>query len=435
MIYISLGSNLGNRLENLRLALRLLKPFFKSLSCSIILETKALLLPGAPAAWDKPFLNMVAWGESLLSPSAMLEALKKIEHTIGRPLKYEKWAPRIIDLDILLWGEESFETPELVVPHPQLIHRPFLLHLLGLCSPLKLHPVLQKTCGELAASSSEEKPFEKAYSILPELIGIVNVTSDSFSDGGQFLMADRACQQVMKLWEDGACIVEVGAQSTRPLAPLITAEEEYARLEPVLKQLSLLLEEVIPLSIDSYCDEVILKSLELFPFQWVNDVSGALKKETLKTISQRQCQIVTMHSLSIPPTKEKVLPLREDPFIALNKWAEEKIDYLLACGFKEEDIILDPGIGFGKTTYQNIYFLQQWERRLSFKGRWMMGHSRKSYHAAFSTELAPYRDLETIATSYEVVCRTGDLLRVHNVRGHQRFFVTQDILRGGVRVL
>ncbi|WP_265015669.1 2-amino-4-hydroxy-6-hydroxymethyldihydropteridine diphosphokinase [Wolbachia endosymbiont (group A) of Anoplius nigerrimus] len=145
MIYISVGSNIGNRFSHLQRAAQLLKErYFKDLKSSIILETKAILPNGAPPEWDKPFLNMIVYGSCSSSPEELLKGLKQIECDIGRPQVYEKWAPRVIDLDILLWDDLTLDTPYLKIPHPELINRPFLLHLVAMLSPI---PIINKTFG------------------------------------------------------------------------------------------------------------------------------------------------------------------------------------------------------------------------------------------------------------------------------------------------
>jgi 2-amino-4-hydroxy-6-hydroxymethyldihydropteridine diphosphokinase / dihydropteroate synthase len=131
MIYISLGSNLGDRLSYLEHAVHLLTArYLKNCECSIILETECILPEDAPSDWNKPYLNMVVKAQSDLSPNALLQGLKQIEHEIGRPKIYKRWSPRIIDLDILLWEGVTIQTPLLTIPHPELANRPFLHQLL-----------------------------------------------------------------------------------------------------------------------------------------------------------------------------------------------------------------------------------------------------------------------------------------------------------------
>ncbi|WP_250295001.1 dihydropteroate synthase [Wolbachia endosymbiont of Oedothorax gibbosus] len=426
MIYISIGSNIGNRLSHLQKAAQLLKErYFKDLKSSIILETKAILPNGAPPEWDRPFFNMIVYGSCSSSPEELLKGLKQIECDIGRLQVYEKWAPRVIDLDILLWDDLTLDTPYLRIPHPELINRPFLLHLMAMLSPMA---VVNKTFGTINPNIKD--CFLRSFTLSPELVGIVNITPDSFSDGGLYYDADQATKQALRLLSDGASIVELGAQSTRPGSSIQTPKAEYARLKPVLDDLNQYMKVGdIKVSIDSFWPDVILNVLEHYNIAWVNDQKGDLDDNTLKAIASSGCSIVIMHSLSIPPHSDNIIPSDIDPIDTINNWAERNINRLLALGFDQSSIIIDPGICFGKSLYQNIWLLRNIEALQSFGCKVLVGHSRKSFISSFSTELAFNRDLETIALS-SALHNKVDFLRVHNVRDHMRFFVAQAALQG-----
>ncbi|UIP91376.1 dihydropteroate synthase [Wolbachia pipientis] len=415
MIYISIGSNIGNRLSHLQRATELLKKrYLKDLKSSIILETKAILPNGAPPDWNKPFLNMIVYGSCSSSPEELLKGLKQIECDIGRPQVYEKWAPRVIDLDILLWDDLTLDIPDLKIPHPELVNRPFLLHLMAMVN--KTFAFNVQDC------------FSKSFTLSPKLMGIVNITPDSFSDGGLYYDANRATKQALQLVSDGASIVDLGAQSTRPGASIKTPEEEYERLKPVLDNLSDYMKNGdIEVSIDSFWPDVILNVLKHYNIAWVNDQKGDLSSNTLKEVASNGCSVVIMHSLSIPPHKDNIIPHDIDPIDIINNWAEESINRLLALGFDESSIIIDPGIGFGKSMYQNIQILRSIETLQNFGCKVLVGHSRKSFISSFSIESPSNRDLETIATS-SILQNKVDFLRVHNVRDHMRFFVAQATL-------
>ncbi|TVS87834.1 dihydropteroate synthase, partial [Wolbachia pipientis] len=399
MIYISVGSNIGNRFSHLQRAAQLLKErYFKDLKSSIILETKAILPDGAPSGWDKPFFNMIVYGSCSSSPEELLKGLKQIECDIGRLQVYEKWAPRVIDLDILLWDDLTLDTPYLRIPHPELINRPFLLHLMAMLNPMDNTPIINKTFGTVAYDIPNiQDCFLKSFTLSPELVGIVNITPDSFSDGGLYYDADQATKQALQLVSDGASIVDLGAQSTRPGSLMQIPEEEYARLKPVLDNLSDYMKAGdIKVSIDSFWPDVILNVLKHYKITWVNDQKGDLDDNTLKAVASSGCSIVIMHSLSIPPHKDNIIP---DDTSTINHWAERNINRLLALGFDQSSIIIDPGIGFGKSLYQNIWLLRNIEALQSFGCKVLVGHSRKSFISSFSTEPVFNRDLETIALS------------------------------------
>lgn len=426
MIYISIGSNMGNRFSHLQKAAQLLQErYFKNLKSSIILETKAILPNDAPPGWDRPFLNMVVYGSCSSSPEELLKGLKQIGCDIGRLQVYEKWAPRVIDLDILLWDDLTLDTPYLKIPHPELINRPFLLHLMAMLSPMA---VVNKTFGTVNPNIKD--CFLRSFTLSPELIGIVNITPDSFSDGGLYYDADQATKQALRLLSDGASIVELGAQSTRPGSSIQTPKAEYARLKPVLDDLNQYMKVGdIKVSIDSFWPDVILNVLEHYNIAWVNDQKGDLDDNTLKAIASSGCSIVIMHSLSIPPHSDNIIPSDIDPIDTISNWAERNINRLLALGFDQSSIIIDPGIGFGKSMYQNIQILRSIETLQNFGCKVLVGHSRKSFISSFSTEPVFNRDLETIALS-SALHNKVDFLRVHNVRDHMRFFVAQAALQG-----
>ncbi|GFQ72267.1 folate synthesis bifunctional protein [Trichonephila clavata] len=431
MIYISIGSNIGNRFSHLQRAAQLLKErYFKDLKSSIILETKAILPNGAPPEWDKPFLNMIVYGSCSSSPEELLKGLKQIECDIGRLQVYEKWAPRVIDLDILLWDDLTLDTPYLRIPHPELINRPFLLHLMAMLNPMDNTPIINKTFGTVAYDIPNiQDCFLKSFTLSPELVGIVNITLDSFSDGGLYYDADQATKQALQLVSDGASIVDLGAQSTRPGSLMQIPEEEYARLKPVLDNLSDYMKAGdIKVSIDSFWPDVILNVLKHYKITWVNDQKEALDNNTLKAIASNGCSIVIMHSLSIPPHRDNIIPGDTDPIDIINNWAEKSISRLLTLGFDQSSIIIDPGICFGKSLYQNIWLLRNIEALQSFGCKVLVGHSRKSFISSFSTEPVFNRDLETIALS-SALHNKVDFLRVHNVRDHMRFFVAQAALQ------
>lgn len=420
---------MGNRFSHLQRATELLKKrYLKDLKSSIILETKAILPNGAPPEWDKPFLNMIVYGSCSSSPEELLKGLKQIECDIGRPQVYEKWAPRVIDLDVLLWDDLTLDTPYLRIPHPELINRPFLLHLMAMLNPMDNTPIINKTFGYDIPNIQD--CFLKSFTLSPELVGIVNITLDSFSDGGLYYDADQATKQALRLLSDGASIVELGAQSTRPGSSIQTPKAEYARLKPVLDDLNQYMKVGdIKVGIDSFWPDVILNVLEHYNITWINDVKGDLDDNTLKAIASSGCSIVIMHSLSIPPHSDNIIPSDIDPIDTINNWAEKSINRLLALGFDQSSIIIDPGIGFGKSMYQNIQILRSIETLQNFGCKVLVGHSRKSFISSFSTEPVFNRDLETIALS-SALHNKVDFLRVHNVRDHMRFFVAQAALQG-----
>jgi 2-amino-4-hydroxy-6-hydroxymethyldihydropteridine diphosphokinase/dihydropteroate synthase len=424
MIYISLGSNLGDRLGYIHKALNLIKQrCFSNLKCSLILETKAIVPKSAPKEWDIPYLNAICCGESNISPQDLLRQLKQIELDLGRDEAYERWAPRVIDLDILLWDGVEMESELLSIPHRQLLNRPFLLHLLSMLNPsMKLH---DQTVGTFA--QQKQCNFINSIAPMPYLIGIVNITHDSFSDGGLYASASVAVEHALTLQAEGASIVELGAQSTRPGADLIEPAVEYERLSSVLSQLK----SEMSISIDSCTSPVIIELLKNYSIDYINDVSGNLPDEALKAIISANCKLVFMHSLSIPASKAILMDHDKDIIKPIISSMENRINHLLDLGFKADSLIFDPGIGFGKSSYQSLEILRQVQEFKENGIKILIGHSRKSYIASFSNKAAADRDLETIAASSWLYQQGVQYLRVHDIRQHQRYFTSLAAITGG----
>lgn len=420
IVYIALGSNLGDRFKNLRQAIAHLKSFLKDVKTSVVIETEALLLPNSPKEWDLPYLNMVIYGQTHLTPIALLEQLKKIELQLGRSQQHSRWSPRTIDLDILLYDNLNIDTHELIIPHAELKNRNFLLHLIALLTPHLKYPGSDYSFEDLSNDKLKnvDEPFYKTFTLYPQLVGIVNITPDSFSDGNYYYNLEAAVKHCHKLINEGASILDLGAQSTRPGASLITIEEEWNRLCPVLKQLDL---KKFAISVDTFNDEIIERLLKQFHISWINDVSGKLKPSTLQIIASSGCKLCTMHALTIPPIPGQFL---KNSFEYLNNWFEKQLEYLTKIGFDLKNIILDPGIGFGKSSYQTGILINKMEQFRRFGCEILVGHSRKSYLNLLGKRSANERDIETLAAS-QILKNKIDYLRVHNVSIHQRFLTTQ----------
>ncbi len=166
---------------------------------------------------------------------------------------------------------------------------------------------------------------------------IVNVTPDSFSDGGSFFSPETAIARALQLYEAGASVIELGAQSTRPMATVISADEEYKRLRLVLEGLlAHMPDKKIKLGIYSFYPQNILKIFEKYPIAWVNDVKSITDENVLSQLASSQCQWVAIHSLSIPPQKKHLIPLQPPPIETIKIWAKKTILRLIQCGFSKE---------------------------------------------------------------------------------------------------
>lgn len=243
---------------------------------------------------------------------------------------------------------------------------------------------------------------------MARLVGILNVTPDSFSDGAEWLDADKAIAHAKRLWADGAAILDIGAESTRPGAMPVSPEEEWRRLEPVLKAL----EDRARISIDTRHAETARRALDL-GVGWINDVSGLKSQAMINAVKDRDCKLVVMHSLSVPADPAVTLPENGDPLPALIEFATERVQTLQAAGITKERLIFDPGIGFGKTAAQSLAILQRIKELTSLGLPLFIGHSRKSFLKSFAGEDMEKRDLATAAFSLLLAREGVEYLRVH----------------------
>ncbi len=429
MIYISLGSNLGNRLQNLQNAIELLKhqTSLQNIKCSIVFETAALLPLEHDQSWNLPYLNMVISCNTDLNPLELLAELKLIEQKLGRSSPYSKWAPRIIDLDIIWWDGVCFANNKLTIPHPELQNRKFLLDLL---QTLGLNIINNKDHIKNMNTTDSDFPktFLDTFVANPKIMGILNITDDSFSDGGLYSTVDAAIKRATEIIADGASIIDIGAQSTRPGAKMISADEEYNKLNIVLAELEKLTQDRnIKISIDTFHDEVVLKLIDKYSIALMNNVKGWYSDNAMRALAINGCGIVMMHSLSIPPKPDLVIPNNLIPIDIILAWGKKAMTHALDLGFKNENIVLDPGIGFGKTANQNIEIIHEIGKMQKLGAKVLLGHSRKSFINKFSNAPINERDVETIAISCLVKDKV-DFLRVHDVNGHMRALVAQQVI-------
>lgn len=254
---------------------------------------------------------------------------------------------------------------------------------------------------------------------LPKLVGILNLTPDSFSDGGQYPDAPAMCEAVARLCAEGAAVIDVGAESTRPGAIPLTAAAEWERLQPFM-------EEVLPrfsdtvFSLDTRHAENAVRGLR-HGMRWINDVSGFSDVAMIEAVRGSDCRLVAMHSLSIPADPRVVME-QCDVISELRQWIRERIDTLHGYGISKERIIFDPGIGFGKTATQSLEILRRIGELRKESVELLVGHSRKSFLKPFAGAQDASRDAATRVVSLALADRGVEYLRVHDVAGHVHAF-------------
>lgn len=414
-IFLGLGSNLGERQQNLARALkRLERRGIVSKRVSPVVESPPMLPAGAPSDWNLPFLNLVTEVTTDLSPRGALRTIKDIEVEFGRSYG-ERWAPRPIDIDILLWGDDRIDERDLKIPHPGMHERSFVV------APLvALEPRLRIPGRE---GKSMLDWSQRLAQNLPLWMGIVNVTPDSFSDGGLHDTWTTAQPYIDEMLTAGVHIIDVGGESTRPGAEALTAEEEWRRIEPVVRQLTERRRENVlgPLiSVDTYHAETARNALDL-GVDIINDVGGLQSPEMIDLALNSNTDWVAMHSLGLPAARNRILTPERDCFAQVDEWLVSQLDTWDAAGLDLDRIIFDPGIGFGKNSLQSMQLMARAGEFRRHGLRVLVGHSRKSFMNHLAVDETA-RDLLTLGASLNLCHQGIDILRVHNVPLHSTAF-------------
>lgn len=431
MVILGLGSNLGDRLGHLRKALHSIKTI-RDLTVeqiSPVYVSDALMPENAPTDWDKPHLNLAIRCNTTLEPLELLAQLKAIELKIGYKPEVRHWGPRIIDIDILAWDDFILQSERLTLPHLGLQERPFALWPLADVAPLWTFPLSGNNQGKTAAELVEkwgsrfsgDAPFRTRQINqridTSQLVGIINVTPDSFSDGGNNLNPEHALQHIAHLVAAGAEIIDIGAESTSPTATQLDAASEWARLKPVLSALKASQHTwVIPpkISIDTRHSEVAAKALAL-GVDWINDVTGLDDPTMRDIVAQASADCVVMHHMSIPERRDHILPRALDPVKAVYSWGEKRLQELEQAGIARERVIFDPGIGFGKMAEQSLLLLKNVRFFETLGVRLLVGHSRKTFLSLLTGRPFAERDAETMAMTLYLSKQSVAYVRVHNV--------------------
>jgi 2-amino-4-hydroxy-6-hydroxymethyldihydropteridine diphosphokinase/dihydropteroate synthase len=412
-IYLGAGSNLGDRRAHLARALAAMASRdVRILRVSPVVESPAMLLDDAPPEWNRPFLNLVAECDTRLAPNELLQALKAIEAELGRDAS-ARWAPRPIDLDILLWDAEEIALEHLRVPHPGLHERAFVLAPLAFLRPLLAVPGQRgRTVLELTRALREH---------IPLWMGIVNLTPFSFSDGGEIADGASFAARIDALVAAGAHMIDLGAESTRPGATALTADEEWRRLEPRLGALRSQLGDdwLRPrVSTDTYLPENARRALDAGA-AIVNDVSGLTSTAMLELAAAGQgTDWVAMHNLGVPADRTVTLPTDRDPVASVAQWLEERLREWERAGLDLERIVFDPGVGFGKNPLQSLRLMRHVREFQRYGLRCLVGHSRKSFMGPFAGTSNAERDLVTVGGSLALAAQGVEILRVHNIAAH-----------------
>ncbi len=246
----------------------------------------------------------------------------------------------------------------------------------------------------------------------PLLMGIVNVTPDSFSDGGQFLPAQQAIEHALRLVEQGADILDIGGESTRPYAETVSEDEELRRVVPVVREVCR--RTTVPVSIDT-SKAVVARAAIDCGAQIVNDVTGMEGDKAMLTLAaDSRVGVCVMHMQGTPATMQND-PTYGDVISEIREYLRLRRDAVYRAGVAPERICLDPGIGFGKSHRHNLTLLSHCDRFLDLGCPVLVGHSRKGFIAHVLGDKEADRLPGTIGTALSLARQGVHILRVHDV--------------------
>ena len=419
-VVLSLGSNLGNRRDNLCTGLKHLS----KAGCSIqqispAVESPAQLPPNSPSAWNRPFLNVVVQGKCNLGIEKFYQVSKQIQTDLGKAVE-NKWQPRNLDIDIVFWGSVVTKLNGKLIPDSTVYSRPYVLSPLVHMAPQWEIPG-SANVSALAFSCTSKSEFH-----IPLWMGILNITPDSFSDGGRFAHLENMHVVVENMISNGVNIIDIGAESTRPNATPLTADEEWTRLKPALKIVKEMIKEtVLPpqISVDTYHPATAEKCLEL-NVDMINDVGGLRSKSMMALARSCDKTFIAMHSVTVPVDSKISLDPAADACAVFENWIREGRELWDVHGLDLHRIIVDPGIGFGKSSLQSLDLMRSTKRFRKLGHRLMVGHSRKRFLRSFSDHASANLDIETIGASLQMCSQSVDILRVHSVEAHTRAYLS-----------
>ena len=247
---------------------------------------------------------------------------------------------------------------------------------------------------------------------IPNILGVLNLTPDSFSDGGKFNSKRKGINHAINLKKSGASLIDVGGESTRPGSKMIKENLEWQRINKILK---LLIEKKIPISLDTRKSEIMNKGINL-GVKLINDVSGLdFDIKTLNVLKRYKIPFVIQHSQGTPDNMQKN-PKYKNELLDIYDFFEKKIKLLRSKGIKHDKIILDPGIGFGKNLKHNMSLIRNISIFHSLGFPILVGNSRKRFIKELSGKNdSKFRNGGTIASSIYLMMQGVQILRIHDV--------------------
>ena len=252
----------------------------------------------------------------------------------------------------------------------------------------------------------------------PMVMGILNVTPDSFSDGGRYNTLDSALQRAQGMLADGAAILDIGGESTRPGAPAVSVQEEMDRVLPVLEKLK---DIGAPLSLDTRRTAVMQAALQLGAVDLINDVSALEDQGAVEAVAASQVALCLMHKQGNPDTMQQA-PVYQDVVEEVGQYLQRRVQLCRDAGIAAERLLIDPGFGFGKTLEHNLQLLAGLQRIEAISGiPLLVGLSRKSMLGAITGEAIPSERLgASVAVALLSLQGSAKIVRVHDVKASRQ---------------
>lgn len=278
---------------------------------------------------------------------------------------------------------------------------------------LQLQPFGLKELGKIIEEKTQICPPKTT-----RIIGILNITTNSFSDGGKYYEFGDSIKHLQELIGDGADIIDIGAESTKPGSEEVSAEEQLKKIIPILEYINKNNIQT-KISIDTRSAKVAQKCIE-YGASIINDVSGFdYDKDMVKVLSNNpNIKIIIQHSLGTPQNMQNN-PRYDNLMDEIYKTLANKVDYALENGIKKENIIIDPGIGFGKTRENNFEIIKRWKELETIGCSILIGISRKSM-LNMENSSNEEKDMYTLALNSILINQNIDYIRVHNVKIHKQ---------------
>ena len=259
---------------------------------------------------------------------------------------------------------------------------------------------------------SKKKNFSNLeFKKIPNILGVLNLTPDSFSDGGKFNTKKKGINHAIKLYKEGADLIDVGGESTRPGSKEVNKEDEWNRIKDILKSIV----KKIPISLDTRKSEIMKNGIKV-GVKLINDVSGlSFDPETINILKKYKIPFVIQHTLGTPENMQKN-PKYKNELLDIYDFFEEKIKLLKSKGIKHNNIILDPGIGFGKKLKHNMNLIRRVSIFHSLGFPILVGNSRKRFIKDISKKNDSYTRIGgTISSSLYLMMQGVQILRIHDV--------------------